>query len=98
MLPDRGLSDKHNAGVKGKKTRLTYLIMTNTDGSKKLAPLIIGKAYKPCAFKNKTGAQLGFNYRHNAKAWMTATLYQEWLLDWDSKLRWEDQKIGRAHV
>lgn len=93
MPPDRGLSDKHNAGVKGKKTRLTYLVTTNADGSKKLAPLIIGKAYKPRAFKNKTGAQLGFNYRHNAKAWMTATLYQEWLLDWDSKLRREDRKI-----
>jgi len=60
--------------------------VVNADGSKKLAPLIIGKANKPHAFKNKMGVELGFNYRHNAKAWMTGKLYQEWLLDWDQKL------------
>ncbi|KIK76974.1 hypothetical protein PAXRUDRAFT_17817 [Paxillus rubicundulus Ve08.2h10] len=93
MPPDRGLADKQNSGIKGKKLRLTYLFTENADGSKKLPLLIIGKAQKPRAFKNKTGAQLGFYYRNNAKAWMTATLYQEWLSDWDTKLRSEDRKI-----
>ena len=93
MPPDQGLADKHHSGVKGKKTRLTYLLTTNADGSRKLAPFIIGKAYKPRAFNNKTGSQLGFNYRNNLKAWMTAALYQEWLLDWDAKLRQEGRKV-----
>src|SRR3981189_140547 len=93
MPPDRGLANKQNSGVKGKKNRLTYLFTTNADGSRKLPPLIIGKSQKPRAFKGKTGTQLGFNYRSNAKAWMTATLFQEWLLDWDRELRSEERKI-----
>ncbi|KAF9221437.1 DDE-domain-containing protein [Gyrodon lividus] len=59
----------------------------------KLTPLVIRKAHKPCAFKKKTGEQLGFNYRNNAKAWMMATIHQDWLLDWDKKLRCEGRKI-----
>ena len=93
MPPDHGLADKQNSGVKGKKLRLTYLLTANADGSKKLPPFIIGKAHKPRAFKNKTGTELGFQYWNNMKAWMTATLYQEWLSDWDRKLRSEDRRI-----
>lgn len=67
--------------------------MVNADGSKKLPPFIIGKAHKPQAFNNKTSVELGFQYRNNMKAWMTATLYQKWLSDWDRKFRSEDQRI-----
>ncbi|KAF9228610.1 DDE-domain-containing protein [Gyrodon lividus] len=91
--PDRGLSNKKQSGVKGNKARLTYLFTTNADGSQKLPPLVIGKAQKPRAFKNKTGSQLGFYYWNNAKVWMTASLNQEWLLDWDRKMRDEHRKI-----
>ena len=79
MPPDRGLSNKKSSGVKGTKVRLTYLLASNADGSEKRPPLIIGKAKKPRAFQNKTGTQLGFDYRNNAKAWMTASIYQDWL-------------------
>jgi hypothetical protein len=93
MPPDRGLADKQLSGVKGKKNRLTYLFVTNANGSEKLAPLIIGKAQKPHAFKNKSAAQLGFHYQNNTKAWMTSSIYKEWLLEWDQRLRNSDQKI-----
>ena len=62
MPPDHGLSDKQQSGVKGKKLRLTVLFVANADGMKKLPPLIIRRAHKPCAFQGKTGEQLGFNY------------------------------------
>ena len=97
MPPDRGLSDKQRPGVKGNKVRLTYQFVANADGSTKLAPLIIGKAYKPRAFKKKTGEELGFYYRNNAKAWMTASLYEEWLLDWNRKLARENRRILLLH-
>ncbi|KIK91318.1 hypothetical protein PAXRUDRAFT_149772, partial [Paxillus rubicundulus Ve08.2h10] len=71
---------------------LTYLFTANADSSRKLAPLVIRKAHKPCTFK-KTGEQLDFNYQNNAKAWVMATIYQDWLLDWDKKLRCEGRKI-----
>ena len=73
--------------MKSKKVRLTYALTSNADGSEKLPPMIIGKAQKPRAFHKKTGAQLGFYYQTNAKAWMTTKLYQEWISDWDHKLR-----------
>ena len=86
LPPDRGLIDKKGPGVKGQKSRLTYAFTTNADGSEKLEPFIIGKAHKPRAFGKKTGSQLGFYYRNNAKAWMTGDLYQEWLRKWDRRL------------
>ena len=93
LPPDRGLADKKSSGVKGKKVHLTYLFVSNADGSEKLPPLIIGKAKMPRAFQNKMGTQLGFYYRHNAKAWMTANLYQEWLRQWDRDLGERRRKI-----
>jgi hypothetical protein len=93
MPPDRGLANKKSSGVKGTKVRLTYLLTSNADGSEKLPPLIIGKAKKPRAFQNKTGAQLGFQYQNNAKAWMTANIYREWLQQWDFELGTRKRKI-----
>jgi len=62
MTPDRGLSNRQHSEVKGKKTRLTYALTTNADGSEKLPPIMIRKACKPQAFNKKTGEQLGFYY------------------------------------
>ena len=93
MAPDRGLSDSKQSGVKGKKVRLTYAFTSNSDGSVKLPPFVIGKAARPRAFNKKTGEQLGFRYRNNAKAWMTAHLYQEWIQEWDQDLQGKGQKI-----
>jgi hypothetical protein len=93
MAPDRGLSDRKQSGVKGKKTRLTYAFTSNADGSEKLPPFIIGKAARPRAFNRKTGEQLGFYYRNNAKAWMTAHLYQDWIQHWDRELQQKGRKI-----
>jgi hypothetical protein len=75
------------SGVKGVKKCITYALTTNADGSEKLPPFVIGKAERPRAFNKKYGAQLGFLYRNNAKAWMTTVLYQEWLRDVDRDMR-----------
>ena len=93
MPLDRGLMDKPSSGLKGNKKRLTYAFTANADGSEKLPAFIIGKAARPRAFNKKTGKQLGFYYRNNAKAWMTSVLYQEFLRDWDSQLRAQDRHI-----
>jgi len=86
MPPDHGLADKRLSGLKGNKKRLTYAFTMNATGSKKLPPFIIGKAEQPWAFQKKTGAQLGFYYWNNTKAWMTTALYQKWLKSWDVAL------------
>jgi hypothetical protein len=61
------LADKRHSGVKSKKVRLTYAFTSNADGSEKSLLIVIGKAKKPQAFKNKAGTQLGFYYHNNAK-------------------------------
>ena len=93
MAPDRGLSDHQQAGVKGNKNRLTYAFTVNADGSEKLPAFIIGKAARPRAFQKKSGAQLGFYYHSNAKAWMTTELYQDWIHQWDRELQVKKRKI-----
>ena len=93
MAPDRGLSNHKQSGVKGKKVRLTYAFTSNADGSEKLPPFVIGKAARPRAFNKKSGQQLGFRYRNNAKAWMTAHLYQDWIQEWDRNLQGQGRKI-----
>jgi hypothetical protein len=85
--------DKPSSGTKGNKKRLTYAFTANADGTEKLPPFVIGKAAKPRAFEKKSGAQLGFYYRNNATAWMTTKIYQEWLRDWDEKLRRQKRRI-----
>ncbi|EDR00128.1 uncharacterized protein LACBIDRAFT_334411 [Laccaria bicolor S238N-H82] len=90
---NRGLSDRKHSSVKGKKHRLTYLFTSNADGSEKLLPFVIRKAVWPRAFNKKTGTQLGFYYRNNAKAWMMAHLYQDWINDWDRDLQQQGCKI-----
>jgi hypothetical protein len=72
---------------------LTYAFTSNADGSKKSPPIVIGKAKKPQAFGNKTGTQLGFHYCNNAKAWMTLSLYQEWLQQWNHEMGTRNRKI-----
>ena len=93
LPPDRELSDRQRWGVKGRKAQLTYASTCNADGSETLRPFIIGKAKRPRAFKRKTGAQLGFYYRNNAKTWMTIVLYQKWLKEWDQDLGRRGRKV-----
>ena len=94
MTPDRGLSSQNKvAGFQQSKVRLIYLFAARTVGSDKSEPLSIGKAVKPRVFKGKTGQQVGFLYRNNAKAWMTGVLYKEWLSDWDMELKRVPRRI-----
>ncbi|EIW70525.1 hypothetical protein TREMEDRAFT_61029 [Tremella mesenterica DSM 1558] len=66
------------------------MFAVNATGTDKREPLIIGKAFKPRAFYKKTGEELGFYYGNNAKAWMTAVIYTEWIQRWDRELRRND--------
>ena len=79
MPPDCELMNKQLHGVKGSKSHLTYAFTMNADGSECLPPFVIGKSAKPRAFQKKSGKQLGFYYRNNAKTWLTMVLYREWI-------------------
>lgn len=78
-LPDRTYCFKNEKchGGKNSKERITLLLAANMDGSEKLTPLMIGKSAKPRCFKKIKS--LLMHYRANKKAWMTSTLFSEWL-------------------
>ena len=83
LEPDWTLATKRLAGRKKNKERLSIALCTNANGSHKLRPLIIGKSAKPRCFKNIKLSNLPMTYRHNSKAWMLITLFQEWLREFD---------------
>jgi hypothetical protein len=65
------------SGNKKNKFRITISFACNATGTEKLPLFFIGKSAKPCCFVKKSGIQLGFYYRNNKKAWMTALLFEE---------------------
>lgn len=74
---------KQLMGRKKEKTRITFMPCANADGTEKVDLKIIGRARKPRAFQGKTGPELGFDYSHNAKAWMTSIIFFDWLIAFD---------------
>lgn len=93
MPPNKTLATTRTAGIKGDKTRLTYLFGCNADGSDKLEPLVIGHAFRPRCFGRKSADHWGFNYTANRKAWMTASICGDWLEDLDQRMIRERRKI-----
>lgn len=80
MTPNRSLALTPGAGVKADKTRLTYVLCANMDGSDKRMPLVIGRAERPQCFKKKYASELGFYYENNKKAWMVYGIWQRRVL------------------
>lgn len=71
------------SGGKRSKDRITLLVGANMDGTEKLPLLMIGKSRNPRCFKNVRTKPI--KYRSNTKAWITANLFKEWLLDLPKK-------------
>ncbi|XP_072574493.1 ARL14 effector protein isoform X3 [Paramormyrops kingsleyae] len=93
LLPDRTMMFKGDSchGGKRSKERLTLLFAANMDGSEKLPLLAIGKSAKPRCFKG--AKSLPVVYKSNCKAWMTASLFSEWLTDLDRKFVKEERRV-----
>ena len=93
MSPNKGLATTPRHGTKQTKIRVTLAFTANADGTERLPPLIIGHARRPRCFQKKTGEQLGFDYHWNSNAWMTGEIFEQWLIEWDHKLRRTRRKI-----
>lgn len=62
-------------GRKMSKERITFCACSNVSGTKKIKPLVIGKAKHPRSFKNKT---LPIDYAYSKSAWMNAGIFKTW--------------------
>lgn len=95
LEPDQSLATQRLAGRKKNKERLSIALCANANGTHKLNPLVIGKYANPRCFKNVQISNLPIMYRNNRKAWMLATLFQEWLQDFDHQMyrKHRDQRV-----
>lgn len=93
MQPEQTLTFKGDSchGGKRSKERLTALFCANEDGSEKLPVLVIGKFGKPRCFKNIR--TLPCSYDFNKKAWMTSSIFTNFLQRLDNKMGAKARKI-----
>lgn len=77
--------------TKKSKDRITFLVACNMDGIEKFKLLAIGKFQNPRCFKGVK--PLPVTYKANRRAWMTSSLFQEWLLKLDRKFAAQKRKV-----
>ncbi|VVC26158.1 DNA binding HTH domain, Psq-type,Homeobox domain-like,HTH CenpB-type DNA-binding domain,DDE superfamily [Cinara cedri] len=92
-LPDKTLmfKGKNCSDRKYGKERITIMVGANMSGTEKLKLLVVGKTTKPKCLKGIKS--LPIDYKSNKKAWMTSSIFSEWLLHFDRKMKLENRKI-----
>jgi len=92
-MPDKTLEFKATPchGGKVNKERLTALVCANMSGSEKLPLLVLGRSKNPRCFKHVKTLPVG--YRANKKAWMTSSLFTEWVKMLDSRIHRQNRSI-----
>jgi hypothetical protein len=95
QMPRKSLIQKGEKfkGRKLFKERLSVLFCCIATG-KKLKPLVTGNAARPQVFKEQCidTKHLTVNWRFNKKAWMTQTIFEEWLTDLNCMIKKEIEK------
>ena len=87
LEPNKTLATKPVMGRKKDLERLTIGLCTNALGTEKLNPIVIGKYGRPRCFKNINNTNnLGIIYRHNKSAWMTGTIFKQWITNVDNDI------------
>ncbi|KAL4096550.1 hypothetical protein QTP88_021480 [Uroleucon formosanum] len=87
--PDGSLCFKKDvlSGSKKAMDRITVLLCVNLTGSDKRKLLVVGKSLKPRCFKNMSINKMPVHYHANKNAWMTSTIFSNWLYEWDKELQ-----------
>ena len=93
-LPEKSYVQKmkENKGIKIKKDRISILLTVSMLGEK-LRPIVIGKSAKPRCFKSININKLPIKWKNNKKAWMTASIFEEYFKDLNKNLRKSNRKI-----
>jgi hypothetical protein len=91
--PDRTLATQSTSVTKKSKDRITIALTTNADGSEKLEPWIIGQSENPRSFKKIQRQNLRITYKYNNSKWMTGTIFEEYLLWLNNKMRGERRLV-----
>ena len=99
MPPKRSIGSKRKkggkpkSGLKSDKKRISIALATNADGTQKLPLFCIGHAQRPRCFGRRTAEEMRYYYRNNQKAWMTSSLFVEWLQRLNDHMRIDGRHI-----
>ncbi|CUS10028.1 unnamed protein product [Tuber aestivum] len=93
MPPSVGLALRQTSGRKGEKTRLTYGFCVNGTGTDKREALVLGHARRPRCFGKRSVRSLGYDYYFNKKAWMTRTIWLEWVKRFDEDMERQNRQV-----
>lgn len=87
-MPDGSFTFKSENLMGSKKAmdRITVLVCANMSGNDKKKLLVIGKSAKPRCFKGMNMKSLPVDYRSNSNAWMTTSMFNKWLDEWNANL------------
>lgn len=93
-IPRKTLNKKGDKcyGGKHSKERLTVMLCCFADG-KFEKPLVIGKSQNPRCFKGLKKANLPVSWYANQKAWMTAAIMEQFLVQLNKKMVIQKRKI-----
>ena len=75
--------------------KYVLMLCANMTGTDKQKPALVGKAANPACLKKKglSIENLGVDYYHNAKGWMTGAVFDLWLSEWNRELYKQKRKI-----
>ncbi|GBM72535.1 Tigger transposable element-derived protein 6 [Araneus ventricosus] len=93
-LPNNRMIQKSEEARSGKipKERLTISFCVSAAGEKE-KPLVIWRCQGPRCFKGKDLNHLGVSWYANKKAWMTSSIFEEWLVNFVKKMRNQARKV-----
>lgn len=93
-LPDKSLSVKGSACSKGQhsKERISVMLCVSMTREFEKA-LVIGKSERPRCFKNISTKNLPVKWVANRRAWMTSSIFTEWVRRFDRRMALAGRKI-----
>ncbi|XP_029656933.1 tigger transposable element-derived protein 6-like [Octopus sinensis] len=92
LIPSKSVCRNRFQGYKNFKDRVSIMLCSNMTGSHKLKPVMIGKPKMPRCFKNFDYGCL-VSYYSSQKAWMTGSIFIDWIISFDLQLKIKKKKI-----
>lgn len=90
LAPDRKQAALQLAAARKDRGRMTFLACANLDASERVPLRMVGKYKVPRSFRGKSGPQLGFDYVCSSRAWVTSSLFYDWLRRLDDYISGEE--------
>ncbi|GBM94269.1 Tigger transposable element-derived protein 6 [Araneus ventricosus] len=93
-LTNKSMIQKSEEARGGKipQERLTISFCVRAAGEKE-KPLVIWRCQRPRCFKGKDLNRFGVSWYTNKKAWITSSIFEEWLVNFDKKMRNKAKKV-----